>query len=207
MNSFQGVNTEFPNEGIHFALAEVIKVRKQLTARDEFKSQSGWDDALNKYIVDSLEQLADTLENITYNPDALSQEELETQAADTTRSLADDYNVAAITHENVLMPVGITRPVVWDLSGSDPDIPQMTPENCPNDMGRALISGLDRVFAELTRLDSRFQSQMITKYESVMVRSLLNALYTITQRKGGEANKADIPQGTLPSQEPTTFQG
>jgi len=26
-------------------------------------------------------------------------------------------------------------------------------------------------------------------------------------RKGGETNKSDIPQGTLPSQESTTFNG
>ena len=40
-NTFKGVNLEFPNLGIHFMLAEVIKFRKQLTVRQEFKSQSG----------------------------------------------------------------------------------------------------------------------------------------------------------------------
>ena len=41
-NTFKGANTEFPNLGIHFILAEIIKFRKQLTVRQEFKSQSGW---------------------------------------------------------------------------------------------------------------------------------------------------------------------
>ena len=45
------------------------------------------------------------------------------------------------------------------------------------------------------------------KYESVMIRSLLDQLYTITQRKGGEVNKTNIAAGTLPSEEPDTFQG
>jgi len=37
------------------------------------------------------------------------------------------------------------------------------------------------------------------------MRSLLNVLYTLTQRKGGETNRSDIPTGTLPSDEPSTF--
>lgn len=204
-NSFSGANVDFPNEGIHFLLSEVIKFRKQLTVRDEFRSQSGWHDSLNNYMSTELEKLADTLESVTYNPDQITQEELEAQAADTTRSLADDYNTRALTSDNVLMPVGVSRRVVWDLTGTDPDIPQTSHVTYPNDDARSFVKGLDKFFVELTRLDSRFQSQTITKYESVMMRSLLNTLYTITQRKGGEVNKSDIPSGTLPSQDPGTF--
>jgi hypothetical protein len=206
-NSFTGANLVFQNDGIHFLLSEVVKFRKQLTVRDEFRSQSGWHDSLNAYMSDELEKLADTLENITYNPDESTREELEAQAADTERSLSDDYNVKALTSDNVLMPVGVSRPVVWDLSGADVDIPQMTPQDCPNDHARAFVTGLDMFFVELTRLDSRFQAQTITKNESVMMRSILNTLYTITQRKGGEVNKSDIATGTLPSQDPDTFVG
>ena len=207
MNTFHGANLSFENLGIHFLLSEVIKFRKQLTVRTEFKSQSGWDNSLNNYMIKELEKLADTLENITYLPDSLTQEELEAQAADTTRSLADDYTDRALTSDNVLMPVSITREVVWDLTGTDPDIPQMTPENCPNDAARAFVTGLDNFFVQATRLDSRFQAENITKYESVMMRGYLNQLYTITQRKGGEGPRSDIPTGTLPSQDPATFQG
>lgn len=206
-NSFNGANLDFPNEGLHFILSEIIKFRKQLTVRDEFKSQSGWHDSLNRYMADELEKIADTLENITYNPDDATQEELESQAADTERSLSDDYNTKALTSDNVLMPVGMSRQLVWDLTGADVDIPQVSIDIYPNDDARSFVKGLDKLFVELTRLDSRFQSQTVTKYESVMMRSLLNSLYTITQRKGGEVNKSDIPTGTLPSQDPATFAG
>ena len=206
-NTFAGTNLVFPNAGIHFLLAEVIKFRKQLTVRIEFRSQSCWTNGLNNYMQKELEKLGDTLENITYNPDAQTQEELEAQAADTTRSLADDYNVRALASDNVLMPVSRSYDIVWDLSGNDLDIPQMTPANCPNDAARTFVTGLDKLFTEATRLDSRHQSQTITKYESVMLRSLLNELFTITMRKGGEENKSDIPQGTLPSQDGATFLG
>jgi len=206
-NTFTGANLVFQNDGIHFLLSEVIKFRKQLTVRDEFKSQSGWQDSLNLYMADELEKLADTLENITYNPDEATREELEAQAANTERSLSDDYNIKALTSDNVLMPVGVARPVVWDLTGADVDLPQLTPQDCPNDHARSFVTGLDMFFVELTRLDSRFQTQTITKNESVMMRSILNTLYTITQRKGGEVNKSDIASGTLPSQNTDTFVG
>ncbi len=206
-NTFTGANVEFPNTGIHALLAETMKFRKQLTVRQEFRSQSGWDNALNNYMVRELEKLGDTLENITYYPDDATQEELEANAADTTRSLADDYNTRSLSYDNVVMPTSRPRKVVWDLSGADPDIPQMTPAVCPNDTARTFISGLDMIFVELTRLDARHQPQMVTKYESVMIRNLLGYLYTLCQRKGGEDNKSDIPVGTMPSQEAATYNG
>ena len=206
-NTFKGANTEFPNLGIHFILSEIIKFRKQLTVRQEFKSQSGWNNALNRYMVTEIEKIGDTLENITYNPDALTQEEIEAQAADTTRSVADDYNEVALTQDNGLMAVGGNRTVPWDVWGTDVDIPQLHPGNCPNDAARSFIAALDNLFVELTRVDSRHQPYSLTKYETVMIRSLLNVLYTLTQRKGGEVNRSDIPTGTLPSDEATTFGG
>ena len=206
-NTFTGANLEFPNLGIHFILAEIVKFRKQLTVRQEFKSQSGWNNALNRYMVTEVEKLGDTLENITYNPDTLTLEELEAQAGDSTRNVSDDYNELALTQDNVLMPVGVNRKINWDLSGADVDIPQLQPGNCPNDAARTFTTALDNFFVELTRLDSRHQPYSLTKYESVMMRSLLNVLYTLTQRKGGEANRSDIPTGTLPSDEGVTFGG
>ena len=206
-NTFVGANLEFANLGIHFVLAEVIKFRKQLTVRQEFKSQSGWDNALNHYMVVELEKLADTIENITYNPEPVSQEVLEVQAADTTRTLNDDYSGHSMHNDNVVMPSAPSRQVVWDLTGADVDIPQMIPTNCPNDAARTFIAMLDHFFVAMTRLDSRHQPMMITKYESVMMRANLNSLYTITQRKGGEDVRSDIPTGTLPSQDPNTFLG
>lgn len=206
-NTFSGSNMQFANDGVHFLLAEIIKFRKQLAVRDEFKSQSGWSDPLNRYMVTELEKLADTLEVITYNPDPNTQEELEAFASDTTRSLEDDYNPLALNIDNVPMPNSPDREVVWDLTGNDADIPQMTPVNCPNDAARAFVTELDSVFVTATRLDSRFQQNSITKYESVMMRNKLGTLYAMCQRKGGEVNKSDIPTGTLPTQDPATFNG
>lgn len=207
MNTFHGANQRFANRGIHFLLAEVVKFRKQLMTRPELKSQSGWNNALNHYMMEELNKLADTLENITYNPDDKEKEQLEAEAADTLRSLEEDYNERAISVDNVVVPTGRDRPIVWKLDGSDPDIPLVSPETVANDFARAFVTGLDNFFVEATRIDSRHQPQMITRYESHMLRSLLNELFTICQRKGGEANRSDIPNGTLPSDESQTFNG
>ena len=180
-NSFKGTVMAFPNRGIHFAFDEGMKFRVQLTKRllNEWKSQSGWDDAMNRYIQVELEKLADTLERTTYNPHTKTQEELEAEAADTSRSLADDYDGLSLTHDNVLDSVQLEIPLEYDLSGSDVDIPQLDQINCPNDVARNFVRGLDLYLGSLTRLDSRHQSNMITKYDSVKSRQRLNELWMV----------------------------
>lgn len=207
MNTFDGANLVFANRGIHFLLAEVVKFRIQLSLRPELRAQSGWDNALNRWMMVELNRIADTLESITYNQDDRGKEELEAEAADTTRSLEDDFNERAIAVDNVVLSSSRQRPISWKLDGSDPNIPQFTPADVPNDFARSFIVGLDNFFVEATRLDSRHQPQMITRYESTMMRALLNELFTVCQRKGGEVNRSDIPNGTLASEEPNTFKG
>lgn len=207
-NSFTGANLTLRNTSLHTLLAEIIKFRKQLIVRPEFQQQSGWDNAINRYLMTNLEALNDTIENITYNEDVdRTKDEREGAAADTSGSLAKNYadGVYSIHSDNVPMPVLPERPVLWALDGSDPDIPQPTEEIFHNDFARIFIKGLDNFFVTVTRLDSRHQMQGITKNEGEMLQALLDELYTITQRKGGEDNRVDIPQGTLPSEEPNTF--
>lgn len=207
MNSFTGANTKFANKGIHAMLSEVIKFRKQLVVRPEFKSQSGWTNALNAYMVEELEKLSDTLEHITYNPDPTkTKDQLEAEAADTTRTLAQDHNAQALASDNVLGPPAREWPLPWDLSGNDVDIPQVDPKSMPNDWARSFVVYLDEMFVQLTQLDSRFQPVTITKFDSALIRNTyLAPLFSLCQRKGGEVNKSDIPAGTLPSQLPLTW--
>lgn len=205
-NTFRGYQLETNNHGIFAMCEEIINFRKQLTVRDEMKSQSGWGDTFNNFLIGRFERLADTLESVTYNPGPETQEQLEANAADTSRSVLSDYSANSVNTDNVLMPAGREVKFRWDLTGADPDIPQLTVVTCPNDWMYNLITGLDSLFTEITRLDSRFQKSYITKYESVMIRAKINELVTITQRKGGEVNRNDVPTGTLPSQEPGTLQ-
>lgn len=207
MNSFTNLNPTFANAGIHFAVDEAVKFRKQLTKRNEFKAQSGWDDAMNRYMMAELEKMYQTLSRITYNPDVESQEELEEASADTTRTLADDFNPLSIRHDNVLGPTPLERTLEYDWSGADPDIPQPVEANgFINDVARNFLQLLDRYIVELTRLDSRHSYLMITKYESVMMKDgFLNPLYAICVVKGGEVNRSDIPSGVLERDEPGTF--
>lgn len=204
-NTFRGYQTETDNHGIFAICEEIINFRKQLTVRDELKSQSGWSDPLNNFMVNRLVGIGKTVASVTYSPGPQTQEELEATSADTSGSVLDDYGADSVTSDNVLMPATREVKFRWDLSGADLDIPQLTVATCPNDWMYMFITALDALFVEVTRLDSRFQTSYITKYESVMLRAKINELVTITQRKGGEVNRNDVPTGTLPSQEPGTL--
>lgn len=204
-NTFTGANLVFPNEAIHAFLAQIIKFRKQLTVRPEFRSQSGWNNAVNSYMEKELEALSDTIEVIAYNPDGRSQEEIEADASNTSGTLADRYGRYTLSTDNLMMPPTSDSNVVWTLDGGDPDIPQMTPMACPNDWARIFITALDSLFVQSTRLDSRFEATHIARFEAAVLMSYLERLYAITQRAGGEANRSDTPAGTLPSQDPYTF--
>lgn len=207
MNTFKGANVEFHNQGIHFLCAEIIKFRTQLIIRNIKDSQSGWNDALNAYMIEELERLNTTVVSIAYNPENITKDALEDRAHDINSSLLSTYNDSSLSSDNTLMPDLGPRPIVWDLTGDDPNIPQMTPANCPNDIYRAFITSLDDLFVMSTRLDSRHESITISAAEAVQLQSQLEKLISITQRKGGEANRTDIPNGTLPSDEAATFQG
>ena len=206
-HSFHGANLEFQNRGIHYLVNEVIKFRKQLTVRPEFKGQSGWTDALNNYMASELEKLQDTVASITYLPDEKTKTDIEMAASNVDNTLASEFNVRALTADNVLLaPFNVVK-VTHDLSGNHLDIPQVDANNCPNDAGRSFIHMLDTFVVMCTRLDSRVQPTTITKDESAQLHALLNMLYVLLQRKGGEKMKSNIPVGTLPSQEAQTFNG
>lgn len=203
-NSFNGLVTVFANRGIHFAVDETMKFRMQLTKRlmNEYKSQSGWNNAMNRYMMTELEKLNHTLSRITTNESTKTKEELEAEAADTGRTLADTYSGVSLHHDDVLGPVQIPMPLEYDFSGTDVDIPQLTHENCPNDVARNFVRLLDRYITELTRLDERHQAQMITKNGSQMMKTMLDEMYTLCMVKGGEENRSDIPSGVLNRDEP-----
>lgn len=200
-NSFEGIVKTFTNVGIHAFCAEIMTIRQQITVRNELRTRSGWDNSMQNYIVKALEKLRDTVENICYNPDVLSQEELEAQAVDTTRSIADDYNTRAIASDNILMPNTLPRTLAYVLDGTDLDVPIVDKNNCPNETLRLFIKGLDELMVQSTRLDDRNNRNLISKYSGAMLVSLINELYTLAVRKGGESNRLDIPVGVLPSQE------
>lgn len=200
--SFDGLNLEFENRGIHTLLTEVFELRPQLTTRKEAKAQGGWTNELNTFLMDSLDKLADVLERITYRDPTIGKEQSQKNAADTSRSLKQETGATTINTQNVLQPPARTYRIAHDLTGAHPDFPQVDTKNYPNAWFRDFITGLDSFAVEASRLTSRSLPIVISQNESAMLRARLQELFAICTFKGGEENRSDRPTGTLPSQEP-----
>jgi hypothetical protein len=209
-NTFTGAVLAFPNRGIHFMIAEVMTLRKQLFLRTEFKSQSGWNDAMNQYLKDELEKIAQTVKRITYSPSgddpAVVREARIAEAKDTAKKLADVFDGKSINSDDLVMPANVwEKELPYDLTGVHPDFPQPTLDRIPNDFARAFVVALDNYVVTATNLDSRTQPATINAYESAQLQALLNEMYAIAMIKGGESNRVDVPTGLAMSERPTTF--
>ena len=209
-HTFTGMVMSFVNRGIHTLLAEGLKLRKQLTQRVEFRSQSGWNDALNHYIMTELEALAQTVKRATYSPSdsdpAAAKATRIAEAKDTSTTLASAFDGQSVNGDDIVLPAStLTGDVPYDLSGAHEDFPQPTPDLILNDFGRILITGLDRFLVAATQLDSRSQPVTINAMESAQLLALLNELYALCMVKGGEENRSETPTGLMPSQAAETF--
>jgi hypothetical protein len=209
-NTFTGAVMEFPNRGIHFFLGELMGFRRQLFLREEFRSQTGWNDALNAYMQTQLEHLAQTVKRICYSPsgsDPVAVRDARIlEAKDTAKTLAAAFDGKSINSDDLVMPnIPIQREVIFDWSGNHADYPQPTQERLPNDTARAFTAGLDYLAVMATNLDSRTQPSTISAYEAAQLLAAMNELYALTALKGGEKNRSDVPTGLAASVRPTTF--
>lgn len=207
-NTFHGTVQEFANDSIHMLCGETMTLRQQITVREhnELKRLDGWSDPFNLYLQHELDKLAETVSRITYNPTGTPQQAGQ-EAKQTGRSLKEDFNASSIRADDVVMPAKPPRPLVYELDGSDPNIPQLNTENCPNNQLRNFVAGLDDFFVNCTRLDSRHDPTMITADESAKCRRMLEKLWALCEIKGGDKNRTIIHSGVLASDEPSTFQG
>lgn len=206
-NTFEGSFTETNNLGVYAICEEIINFRKQLTPQGVNASQSGWGDPLNTFMVKWLNRLSQTVASVTYSLSGATEEELENNAKDTGGGVVSIFNAQSINSDEVVMPPNDPMTFRWLVDGTDVDIPQLTKEDCPNEWMFLFIANLDKLYRMVTRLDSRHAGSVISADDSVKVHAKINELMTICQRKGGEANRVDVPVGTLPSQEKDTFQG
>lgn len=204
-NTFEGAFLSTHNLGVYAIAEEIISFRKQLTPQGVNASQSGWGDPLNRFMVDWLNRLSQTTATVTYSLSGITPEQLADNAKDTDGDMSDEFNAQSINSDEMVMPPNDELTFRWMLDGSDIDVPQLTKETCPNEWMFLFISNLDKLYTMVTRLDSRHSGSVITVTDSMKVHAKINELMSICQRKGGEANRIDIPVGTLPSQEDATF--
>lgn len=209
-NTFTHMRTSFCNMGIWAIVTDYLQFRVQLLDRNEFTSQTGWNDALNGYLKRELEKLAETVKRATYSPsgsdpDSIREDRI-ADAKDTCRKLSDAFDGRSINADDLVMPSTSSEfHLNIDLSGQHPDHPQPTPGRIKNDWARNFITLLDTFAVKATNLDSASQPATINAPEAAQLLAYLNSAYAICHLKGGEANRSDVPTGLLPSEVPSTF--
>lgn len=207
-HSFYSTVMTFHNLDIHALLGKIMSFRIQLITRPELRRVSGWNDALTNYISRELERISDQLAVTTHSMSGRTRDDWRTIAKNTEGSLADSYDKNTLAADELLGPPGVPRTIVWDLTGTDPNIPQLDPNLHQNTELRHFIILLDRLFVEASRCQSRHNPRMIDAADSAILRvHFLEPLYALNERYGGSVNSSDAPNGVLPSEEPETFQG
>ena len=209
-NTFTGLVRQCTNAGIHAVVDEMMAFRMQLVKRPERASLSGWNDALNFFLLQQLEKIRRTVARVTYAPSSSNPEEVRAlrmqQAGDINVTLGTLHNDGAVHYDDIMLATRErVREFPYDFTGADPNFPQPTPELFPNHWLRTFITELDAIVVGLTRLDSRHEPGTINQYESAQVTMMLQGLHTLAIEKGGAFNRNDIPDGVTPLEEKSTF--
>lgn len=209
-NTFTGLVRQCTNAGIHAVVDEMMAFRMQLVKRPERASLSGWNDALNFFLLQQLEKIRRTVARVTYAPSSSNPEEVRqlrmAQAGDVNVTLGALHNDGAVHYDDIMLATRErVREFPYDFTGADPNFPQPTPELFPNHWLRTFIIELDAIVVGLTRLDSRHEPGTINQYESAQVTMMLQGLHTLALEKGGAYNRNDIPDGVTPLEEKATF--
>lgn len=209
-NSFTGLVPACTNRGIHAIVDEAMSLRMQLVKRPERDSLSGWNDALNFFMLQQLEKLRKTVARVTYNPSGSNPEDVRSQrmaeAGDVNVTLGSLHNDGAVHYDDLMLAVRERQEEFpYDFSGADRNIPQPTPEFVPNHWLRTFIRNLDAFVVHVSRLDSRHEPGTVNPYESAQITMLLQGLYAMCLDKGGAFNRNDTPDGVTPLQETQTF--
>ena len=181
--SFRRAITEFRNMSIVLGIAPLITFRQQLHLNDELGAQGGTDTPTKNSLRNQLLHCDHWRRLVTHNPDGIP---------------LGDQIAKAIDPEGTAV-IGDTP---FALDGSDLDIPPQSAFALGAAPGGLLLMGIDRAIVAWTRIDSRHRTLQITQTDSMRLYGNYQQLLGIIETMFGDANKIDIPQGVLPSQEP-----
>jgi hypothetical protein len=198
--SFRRAITEFRNMSIVLGIAPLITFRQQLHLNDELGAQGGTDTPTKNSLRNQLLHCDHWRRLVTHNPDGIP-------LGDQIAKAIDPEGTAVIGDtpfggDDIQMASGGLIDLPFALDGSDLDIPPQSAFALGAAPGGLLLMGIDRAIVAWTRIDSRHRTLQITQTDSMRLYGNYQQLLGIIETMFGDANKIDIPQGVLPSQEP-----
>lgn len=214
-NSFAGTNLRVGNHGIRSVMAEMLDFRTQVTRTDWIRQLGGWDHGANQNFAEGLGQVRRTLAHVTYNeapaPDSgesatgasAGQRERELQreaeAINEDATLLELFNAGEpLAVDDVAMPASFQAILPFDLTGANPDYPQMSDPKFKNNWLKQFVAVLDIFVRDASTLACAPSGSSIPKRQSVMLHSHLQTAFAILQVKGGPKNATHVVNGTDP---------
>jgi hypothetical protein len=214
-NSFAGTNLRVGNHGVRSIVGEMLDFRAQVTRTDWLRQLGGWDHGANQMFAEGLGHVRKTLAHVTYNERPAvdtgasatgasagqRERELERQAEaiDENATLLELFRSGEpLSVDDVAMPASFQAVLPYDLTGANPDFPQMSDPKFKNNWLKQFIAVLDIFVRDATTLACAPSGSSIPQRQSVMLHNHLETAFAILQVKGGPNRAAHVVNGTDP---------
>ena len=214
-NSFAGTNLRVGNLGVRSIIGEMLDFRTQVTRTDWIRQLGGWDHGANQNFAEGLGNVRKTLAHVTYNQTpSVDNDESATDASSGQRERELARQAEAINEDarlvnlfrageplaidDVAMPASFQSVLPYDLSGENPDFPQMSDPKFKNNWLKQFVAVLDIFVRDASTLACAPSGASIPQRQSVMLHNHLQAAFAILQTKGGPNNAPHVVNGTDP---------
>jgi len=198
---FRRAITEFRNLHIIAALRPLMTMRAELIVNDEFSDRGGTDNPTRHHLKQLLLDCDKVRRHVTHNPDNADLGVLIAEAIDPDGEA--EIGEKPFGGDDIQGASGGLIDLIWELDGSDPDIPLMSQLNSKfrGSTGGILLGAIDRAIVNWTRLNSRDRTKFLTRFDSMRVYGGYQEILGFINMYLGDENRVDVA-GTLPSDEP-----
>lgn len=198
---FRRAITSFRNLHIIAAMRPLLTMRTELIANDEFADRGGTDSPTQHSMRVLLLDCDKIRRHVTHNPDQLDLGAKIAQAIDPSAQIS--LGQKPFGGDDIQTSSGGLVDLLWDLDGSDPDIPllsQLT-SKFKQSTGGILLGAIDRAISNWTRLNSRDRTRFITTSDSMRMYGEYQQILGVIDMYLGDDNRVDVAQ-VLPTDEP-----
>lgn len=198
---FRRAVVEFRNLHIIAAIRPLMTLRSELVANDEFSDRGGTDNPTRTHLKQLLLDCDKVRRHVTHNPDNEDLGDKIVKAIDPEGTAEVGEN--PFGGDDIQNSSGGLVDLIWNLDGTDPDIPLMSQlkPKFKTSTGGILLGAIDRCIVNWTRLNSRDRTRFITRFDSMRIYGQYQEILGYVNMYLGDENRVDVAQ-MLPSDEP-----